>query len=91
MNFFIEIALEQKIELPFKTIREYIVQNYEGGENVYIDLNDRYQKEIKDYTPKKKGLKIYMEKQNLIDKLIVRSYVKVNINEIFREKEEKDG
>lgn len=54
MNFFIEIALEQKIELPFKTIREYIVQNYEGGENIYIDLNDRYQKEIKDYTPKKK-------------------------------------
>lgn len=54
MNFFIEIALEQKIELPFKTIREYIVQNYEGGENIYIDLNDRYQKEIKDYIPKKK-------------------------------------
>ena len=54
MNFFIEIALEQKIELPFKTIREYIVQNYEGGDNIYIDLNDRYQKEIKDYTPKKK-------------------------------------
>ena len=56
MNFFIEIALEQKIELPFKTIREYFVQYYEGGENIYIDLNDRYQKEIKDYTPKKKRL-----------------------------------
>ena len=48
-------------------------------------------KKLKTTHQRKKGLKIYMEKQNLIDKLIVRSYVKVNINEIFREKEEKDG
>lgn len=54
MEYFLKLVEEQNIEFPYKTIQEYIIQNYEDGENIYVKLCERYEEELTFYSKKEK-------------------------------------
>lgn len=50
-----KLMKEHNIDFHFTTIKEYITQTYNEGEAIYSRLNARYEKEIRDYSPKEKS------------------------------------
>jgi len=55
MDFFLKLIKEHNIDFPFATIKEYITQTYNEGEEIYSRLLERYEKEIRDYSSKEKS------------------------------------
>ena len=55
MEYFLELVEEHNLEFPYKTIKEYIIQTYEEGEEIYLRLSERYKEEILYYSQKDKS------------------------------------
>ena len=55
MEYFLELIEEHNIDFPYKTIKEYIIQTYEEGEDIYLRLSERYKEEILYYSQKDKS------------------------------------
>ena len=55
MEYFFELVEEHNIDFPYKTIKEYIIQTYEEGEEIYLRLSERYKEEILYYSQKDKS------------------------------------
>lgn len=55
MEYFLKLVEEHDINFPYKTIKEYIVQNYDEGEEIYLRLSERYKEEILYYSQKDKS------------------------------------
>ncbi|SFQ48132.1 hypothetical protein SAMN02910358_02377 [Lachnospiraceae bacterium XBB1006] len=49
MEYFIEMMKEYGIEVPFCSIKDYLEQNYEDGNKLFLQLKERYDKEQADY------------------------------------------
>ena len=54
MEYFLELVEEQNIDFQYKTIKEYIVQTYAEGEEIYSSLSRRYKEEIRYFSQKEK-------------------------------------
>lgn len=54
MEFFLDLVKEYHLDFPYHTIRDYIVDTYDDGEAVYNKLAEKYEQEIKIYTPRDK-------------------------------------
>ena len=54
MEYFLELVEEQNIDFQYKTIKEYIVQTYAEGEEIYSSLSRRYEEEIQCFSQKEK-------------------------------------
>lgn len=54
MSFFIELAKELEIKLNYKTIKDYIISEYEDGEEIYQKLKKQYNLELTEYMDKEK-------------------------------------
>ena len=50
MEYFLKLVEEHNIDFPYKTIREYILQTYDAGEEIYSSLCERYEEEILYYS-----------------------------------------
>ena len=50
MEYFLKLVGEHNIDFPYKTIKEYIIQTYEEGEDIYLRLSERYKEEILYYS-----------------------------------------
>ena len=46
----LKLVEEHNIDFPYKTIREYILQTYDAGEEIYSSLCERYEEEILYYS-----------------------------------------
>ena len=55
MEYFLKLVEEHNIDFPYKTIKEYIIQTYEEGEDIYLRLSKRYKEEILYYSQKDKS------------------------------------
>lgn len=55
MEFFIELVKEYNIDFPYKSVKDYIVNSFDDGEEMYKKLMDKYNEEIKTYKPKDKS------------------------------------
>ena len=55
MEYFLKLVEEHNIDFPYKTIKEYIIQTYEEGEDIYLRLSERYKEEILYYSQKDKS------------------------------------
>ena len=55
MEYFLKLVEEHNIDFPYKTIKEYIIQTYEEGEEIYLKLSERYKEEILYYSQKDKS------------------------------------
>ena len=55
MEYFLKLVEEHNIDFPYKTIKEYIIQTYEEGEDIYLRLSERYKEEILYYSQKEKS------------------------------------
>ena len=55
MEYFLKLVEEHNIDFPYKTIKEYIIQTYEEGEEIYLKLSERYKEEILYYAQKDKS------------------------------------
>lgn len=55
MEYFLKLVEEHTIDFPYKTIKEYIIQTYEEGEDIYLRLSKRYKEEILYYSQKDKS------------------------------------
>ena len=55
MDYFLKLVKEYNIEFPYKTIKEYITQVYNEGEEIYSRLSVRYDEEIQYYSKKEKS------------------------------------
>ena len=55
MEYFLKLIEEHNIDFPYKTIKEYIIQTYEEGEEIYLKLSERYKEEILYYSQKDKS------------------------------------
>lgn len=55
MEYFLKLVEEHNIDFPYKTIKEYIIQTYEEGEEIYLRLSERYKEEILYYSQKDKS------------------------------------
>ena len=51
----VKLVEEHNIDFPYKTIKEYIIQTYEEGEEIYLRLSERYKEEILYYSQKDKS------------------------------------
>ncbi len=49
MNYFMGLCANLNIQLHFRSIEEYMVQNYENGTDLYGNLNQKYLKELNGY------------------------------------------
>lgn len=54
MDFFIELTKELKINFNYETIKDYIISEYENGEEIYNNLKKQYDLEITKYMDKEK-------------------------------------
>lgn len=54
MEYFLKLVEEHNIEFPYKTIQEYIIQNYDDGEEIYSSLCERYEEELAFYSQKER-------------------------------------
>ena len=54
MEYFLKLVEEHNIDFPYKTIKEYIVQTYAEGEEIYSSLSRRYEEEIQYFSQKEK-------------------------------------
>ena len=55
IEYFLKLVEEHNIDFPYKTIKEYIIQTYEEGEDIYLRLSERYKEEILYYSQKDKS------------------------------------
>ena len=55
MEYFLKLVEEHNIDFPYKTIKEYIIQTHEKGEDIYLRLSKRYKEEILYYSQKDKS------------------------------------
>ena len=46
MEYFLKLVEEHDIDFPYKTIKEYIIQTYDEGEEIYSSLSKRYEEEM---------------------------------------------
>ena len=49
MNYFIELCSKLNIMLPFDSIEDYIIQNYEDGHILFENVNRKYLDELNHY------------------------------------------
>lgn len=61
MEFFLELVKELGIKFNYSDIKDYIVQEYENGEEIYNNLKKQYNLEFDEYMEKEKILKIYLD------------------------------
>lgn len=54
MEYFLRLVEEHNIDFPYKSIQEYIIQNYDDGDNIYTKLCERYEEEILYYSQKER-------------------------------------
>lgn len=54
MDFYIRLKNEIKEETKFTSIREFIVNEFEGGKNIYFNLLEKFNKEIEFYSDRDK-------------------------------------
>ena len=54
MDFFIQLTKELNVKFAYKTIEDYIISEYENGEEIYKKLENQYNLELKDYNDKEK-------------------------------------
>ena len=55
IEYFLKLVEEHNIDFPYKKIKEYIIQTYEEGEDIYLRLSERYKEEILYYSQKDKS------------------------------------
>lgn len=54
MNFYIKLQNELNIKSNFKTIEEFLIQEFEDGKNIYDKLFENYTNELQIYKDKDK-------------------------------------
>lgn len=54
MEFFLKLVKELGIKFNYSDIRDYIVQEYENGEEIYNNLKKQYDLEFGEYMEKEK-------------------------------------
>ena len=54
MEYFFKLVEEHNIDFPYITIQEYIIKNYDDGEEIYESLSRRYKEEIRYFSQKEK-------------------------------------
>ncbi|MBQ2902711.1 MAG: hypothetical protein IJE49_12830 [Agathobacter sp.] len=55
MEYFLKLIKEHNIDFPYTTIKEYITETYDNGEEIYLRLWERYEEEMQYYSSKDKS------------------------------------
>ena len=68
MNYCIKLCEKYGFHLPFKSIKEYFINDFEDGENLYNNLNKRYIEEDKIYNYENKDFRERFTNDELVGK-----------------------
>ena len=55
MEYFLQLVEQHNIDFPYKSIKEYIIQTYDEGEEIYSSLSKRYEEETSYFSQKEKS------------------------------------
>ena len=55
LQFFFDLVKEQGVDFSYGSIEEYIIKTYGDGKEIYENLLERYNRELKEYHGKEKS------------------------------------